>query len=170
MKKMTIPNKYGKLLTPDIKIHRQYFKELCELLGINVIYRAPRPDKHYTTYAEINSNYYEPLLEGCIFEEHPNQQTLKKLGWASELQDSSSIIHIRYDLPNLQQGALFIIPSGLDDGKGRLFRVVRISNIMVYPSSVACELVPEYENDATTTMFDHKNNSLNLLNEEESCL
>lgn len=161
-------NKYGALLTPDIKIARQYFKEMCALIGIQVIYRAPRPDKHYTNYAEIDSNYYEPLLEGCIFEEHPAQQTLNKLGWVSELQANASIIHVRYDLPQIQKGALFIVPSGIDNAKGRVFRLTRLSNIMVYPSSIACEIVPEYENTMSANETkEFKHSSMNLLDEEE---
>ena len=77
---------YGLLLTPDIKLHRKYFEEMTKLIGIKVAYRAPKPDKHYTTYAEIESNYAEPVLVGCIFDEHPTQQTLKKMGWVAELQ------------------------------------------------------------------------------------
>lgn len=70
---MNNPPKYGLLLNSDITLHRQYFKEMTRLIGINVIYRAPRADKHYTTYNEIDSNYYEPILTGCIFEDHPTQ-------------------------------------------------------------------------------------------------
>lgn len=162
--------KYGALLTPDAKIHRRYFKEMCDLIGIKVIYRAPRPDKHYTTYAEINSNYYEPILESCIFDDHPSQRTMRKLGWDSELQTDASIISVRYDLPNIQKGALFIIPSGLDCAQGRVFRLEEISNIMIYPASLTCKLVPEYENTFTNTSYTHENDSFNLLNEEESNL
>lgn len=164
---MNIENKYGILLTPDIKLNRMYFKEMVKLLGINVIYRAVKPGKKYTTYAEIDANYDKPLLEGCIFNEHPDQQTLKKMGWVSELQQNSSIIHVRYDLPNLEQGALFIVPSGLDNAKGRLFRVVKITNIMVYPASIACEIVPEYENTYDPSLNDFKDTSFNLLKEED---
>lgn len=164
---MDAENKYGILLTPDIKIHREYFKEMVQLLGINVIYRSVKPGKKYTTYAEIDANYNPPLLEGCIFNEHPDQQTLKKMGWVSELQQGASIIHVRYDLPDLQQGALFIVPSGLDKAQGRLFRVSRITNIMVYPASIACEIVPEYETTYQETKTDFKRTSFNLLNEEE---
>ena len=71
---------YGLLLTGNITLHRQWFKEMCKLIGIKVIYRAPRPDKHYTTYTEIDANYECPMVVGCIFDEHPEQQTLKKLG------------------------------------------------------------------------------------------
>ncbi|WP_300924732.1 hypothetical protein [uncultured Clostridium sp.] len=71
---------YGSLLNSNIKLYRKWFKEMTSLLGINVIYRAPKSDKNYTTYAEIESNYEKPELVGCIFEEHPEQQTLKKLG------------------------------------------------------------------------------------------
>lgn len=147
--------KYGKLLTPDIKIHRQYFREMIKLLGIRVLYRAPKPGKTYTTYREIDASYENPIMIGCIFDEHPTQQTLKKIGWVSELNENSSFIHVDYDLEGLQQGALFIVPSGLDDGKGRLFRVVKMVNEIVYPSSITCEIVPEYT-DNFESMTDGK--------------
>jgi hypothetical protein len=162
-----ITNKYGTLLTPDIKLHRQWFKEMVKLHGINVIYRAVKPGMKYTTYAELDINFEPPSLEGCIFDEHPTQQTLKKIGWVSELQDSSSIIHVRYDLENIQQGCLFIIPSGLDDGKGRMFRVVKMTTGIIYPASITCEIVPEYENIFSPSLHDHQYTSFNLLNEED---
>lgn len=61
-------NKYGILLTPDIKLHRKYFDEMVKMIGINVFYRAPMPGKSYTLYTEIDSNYYEPMEVGVIFE------------------------------------------------------------------------------------------------------
>lgn len=160
--------KYGTLLGPEIKIHRQYFREMCKLLGIYVLYRAPKAEsKKYTNYAELDASYEEPILVGCIFDEHPTQQTLKKIGWISELQDSSSFIHVDYDLPGLQQGALFIIPSGLDDGKGRLFRVVKMVNSIVYPASMTCEIVPEYlSNFNDVTDYDYNPADMNILHEE----
>ena len=160
--------RYGKLLTPDIKLHRQYFREMVKLIGIHVLYRSPSPNKSWTTYAEVDSNYNPPILIGCIFDEHPTQQTLKKMGWMSELSESSSIIHVDYDLPNIQQDALFIIPSGLDNAKGRLFRVVKLTNSIVYPASISCEIVPEYEDTfEPETIYDYSHSSLNILNDEE---
>ena len=160
-------NKYGTLLNQDIKLHRKYFNEMVKLLGLLVIYRSPKEDKHYTIYSEIESNYNEPMLVGCIFDEHPTQYTLRKMGWAAELQQNASFIHVPYDLPNLQQGALFVIPSGLDDGKGRLFRVVSMSNSIVYPASITCEIVPEYYDTFSEDLYSHKHDSIGILNEEE---
>lgn len=163
--------KYGILLNDNIKLHRSYFNEMVKLLGIQVIYRATLPDKHYTTYAEIESNYDQPLLVGCIFDEHPTQQTLKKMGWVAELQQNSSIIHVPYDLPNLQQGCLFIVPSGIDNAKGRLFRVVSMSNSIVYPASVSCEIVPEYEDTfIPETNYDYTHSTDNLISEEQESM
>lgn len=163
--------KYGMLLRADAKLWRQYFREMVKLNGIYVIYRAPYKGKSWTTYGEIDSNYNPPMVVGCIFDEHPTQQTLKKIGWVSELQDGASIIHVDYDLPELQQGALFIIPSGLDTGKGRLFRVVKLMNSIVYPASITCQIVPEYEDTfIPETSYDYVNNSFTLLNEEEDNL
>lgn len=159
---------YGLLLRPsDIKLNRKYFKEMCSLLGIKVVYRAPRQDKNYTTYTEIESNYLPAEVVNCIFEEHPEQQTAKKLGWIAELQEDASIIHVPYDLHDIQVGALFIVPSGIDNAKGRLFRVVKLSTIMIYPASISCMIVPEYENTFVNNQFEHKHTNFNLLIEEE---
>ena len=159
---------YGLLLNQkDILLQRQYFDEMCSMIGVKVIHRAPRPDKHYTTYSEIESNYFEPELVGCIFDEHPNQRTMKKLGWNAELDTSVSIISVPYDLRGLQQGSLFIIPSAFDNAKGRLFRVVEITSIMIYPCSLTCKIVPEYENTFSENQFNHQCNSFNLLNRED---
>ena len=159
--------KFGLLLNQNIKLHRTYFKEMVGLLGINVIYRAPRPDKHWTIYTEIESNYEKPEVVGCIFQEHPDQKTMKNLGWVSELDETASIISVPYDLQGLQAGSLFIVPSGLDNAEGRLFRVVELSTIMIYPASITCKLVPEYENTFSSSQYNHKHSSFNLLNEED---
>ena len=159
---------YGLLLKQkDILLQRKYFEECVTLLGVKVIHRAPRPGKTYTTYAEIQSNYFEPEAVGCIFDEHPNQRTMKKLGWNAELGEGASIISVPYDLEGLQQGSLFIIPSAFDKTKGRLFRVVEITGIMIYPASLTCKLVPEYENILESSTLSHKITSFNLLNREE---
>lgn len=159
---------YGLLLKQkDILLQRKYFEECVTLLGVKVIHRAPRPGKTYTTYAELSTNYFNPVAVGCIFDEHPNQRTMKKLGWNAELGENASIISVPYDLEGLQQGSLFIIPSAFDNTKGRLFRVVEITGIMIYPASLTCKLVPEYENNFTSDSFDHKFNSFNLLARED---
>ena len=161
---MSQPSNYGILLNTDIKLHRQWFIEMCNLIGIKVIFRAPLPNKTYNGYGELNSFYKLPQIVGCIFEEHPSQQTLKKLGWVAELQESASIIHVSYDLEGLQQGSLFIIPSGLDNTQGRLFKVVKMSNSIIYPASMTCEIVPEYENAFVPENLTHKHTDFNLLN------
>lgn len=91
----------GMLYGPQIKLHRQYFREAVKLLGIYVLYRAPKKDKHWTTYGEIESNYELPIKIGCLFHDHPDQKTMKKIGWVSELQEQASIIEVDYDLPNI---------------------------------------------------------------------
>ena len=160
-------NKYGILIQPSIKLHRQWFKEMVKLHGIWVLYRAPLKSKHYTTYAEIDSNFAQPLKIGCIFDQYPSQRTMKKLGWVSELEENASIIHVDYDLPDLQVGALFIVPSGLDDGKGRLFKVTKMSTKMIYPASITCEIIPEYEDTLEDEVIsDFTDLSFNLLQDE----
>lgn len=159
---------YGFLLNKqDILLQRSYFNELVSMLGVQVKHRAPRPDKHYTTYSEITANYFEPEEVGCIFTEHLDQKTMKKLGWNSELTTEASLISVPYDLNGLQQGSLFYVPSAFDNTSDRLFRVVEISSIMIYPASLTCRLVPEYENTFSPNLHDHTKNSFNLLRTEE---
>ena len=60
---------YGILIKQkDILQQRKYFQEMAKMIGVKTIYYAPRPDKHWTTYAEIKSNYFEPKIVDCIFE------------------------------------------------------------------------------------------------------
>lgn len=161
-----INSNYGILLSEkDIKLHRKYFAEMTKLLGINVLYRQLLPGKKWTSYAEIDANYSSPTIVGCIFSQYPDQQTMKKLGWVSELEKAVSIISVPYDLP-IQVGALFIVPSGIDSSEGRLFRVTRLSNIMIYPASMTCELVPEYMDTFSTSLYQHRDDSFNVLGEE----
>ena len=157
---------YGLLLNKDIKLARGWFKEMTRLLGINVLYRAPKPGQKYTKYTEIDTNYMPPEVVGCIFNEHPDQKTMKKMNWVAELQDGESVIHVPYDLHDLQVGALFIVPGGIDNSIGRLFRVTELSNIMIYPASMSCKIVPQYKDDFDKQLLDHSTNSFNLLEEE----
>lgn len=159
---------YGILLTPEIKLHRQYFKECVKLLGINCIYKAPIPGKTFDQHGDLATNYQKGEVIGVIFQEHPDQKTLKKMGWVAELQENSSIIHVPYDLHDIQVGALFIIPSGLDKAEGRVFRVISMQNIMVYPASIACEIAPEYEDiDEPVLHNDFSQNTVTLLRDNE---
>jgi len=158
----------GLLLNADnIKLHRQYFEEMCRLLGIMVIYRAPREGKTWDRYGELDTFYYEPVVVGCIFDEHPTIWTMKKLGWNAEQNDTAPVIYVPYNLKNLQVGALFILPSGIDNSDGRVFRVVKMSMKSVYPASIACELAPEFEDVFEKGQAEHEDNDFNLLNNEE---
>jgi hypothetical protein len=164
------PNNYGLLLNKNIKLHRAWFKQMVKLIGINCIYKAPLPGKHFDGHGDLDTDYYPGQIVGCIFQDHPDQKTLKKMGWVAELQEGSSIIHVPYDLEHIQVGALFIVPSGIDNAKGRVFRVISMQNIMIYPASIACEIAPEYESTTERTQvedFSHQNFTMLVDNEED---
>ena len=161
-------NPYGLLISgKDLLLQRKYFEECTKLIGVQVRHLAPRPDKHYTTYSEIKSNYYEPVVTGCIFNEFPDQKTMRKFGWTAELDTQESIISVPYDLEGLQKGSLFYIPVAYDPSQYRLFRVVEISGIMIYPASLTCKLVLEYTDTVATNSTNYTRTSYNLLNRED---
>lgn len=157
-------NDYGLLLNPNIKLHRLYFKQMVKLLGINCRYRAPMNNKTFDKLGDLETDYYPAETVGCIFQDHPDQKTLKKMGWVAELQEGASIIHVPYDLKGLEVGALFTVPSGLDNAEGRVFRVISMQNIMVYPASIACEIAPEYlDTDELVLTQDFSKTNFNVL-------
>lgn len=160
---------YGLLVTKDIKLHRTWFKQMTALHGINCKYRAPRDNKTYDIHGDLQTGYMPEILVGCLFAEHPDQKSLKKAGWVAELQEGSSLIHVPYDLPGLQVGALFEVPSGLDFGKSRTFRVISMSNVMIYPASIACEIALEYESVDEQRLITaaHENEDMPLLIDRE---
>jgi hypothetical protein len=159
---------YGLLINKDIKLHRLYFKQMVKLLGINCQYYAPLLNKHFDSLGDLRTDYAPAETVGCIFQDHPDQKTLKKMGWVAELQEGSSIIHVPYDLKGLQIGALFSIPSGLDNAEPRLFRVISMQNIMVYPASIACEIAVEYESsDELSLTQDFSDHNFTVLVDHE---
>lgn len=159
-----IETDYGILLNNNMKLQRHYFKEMTKLLGINCKYYAPLANKKFNTYGDLESNYQEAISVAVIFEEHPDQKTLKKLGWVAELQESSSLIHVPYDLPGLEVGALFEVPGGLDTAKERLFRVISMKVGMICPASITCEIAPEYINTSPVAeTYDFKQNNFTKL-------
>lgn len=167
----TEAEKTGLLLDPEnIKLHRLYFSQMCQLLGIKVLYRAPiDSSKQYNGYGELDSHYLPAISVNCIWDEHPSEKTMKKLGWNTELADTTAVIHVPYDLQGLQAGCLFIIPSGLDNTTGRVFKVLRMTNIAIYPASISCELGPMLKNtDEKSTIQDFKHTNFNLLEGEEN--
>lgn len=147
----------------NLKLQRNAFNEMLRLVGIQVIHYAPRPGKHYTTYAEIKTNFEDPVVTGCIFEEHPTQKTMKKLGWNAEQQEEASLISVPYDLANVQAGSIFVLPSGIDNAQGRLFRVVDMSTIMMSPACITCKLVPEWESRIPEAQQKRTEHNFNLL-------
>ena len=152
----------------NLKLQRFYFEQMVKLIGINVVYRAPKEgSKEYNGYGELDTFYHEPQVVGCIFVEHPNQYTMKKMGWNAELEESVSLIQVPYDLKGLQRGALFIVPSGLDNAKGRLFKVEDMQTIAITPPYITCKLAPVWESTFEQGQFSHVQNDFNLLNDEE---
>lgn len=163
-------NDYGLLINGDIKLHRKWFKEMARLHGIRFEYRAPKSSKDFDLHGDLDTNYYPPEKIFAIFNEHPDQKSLKKMGWVAELQEGSSLISVEYDLPHLEVGALFTIPAGLDNALPRTFRVISLSNIMIYPASITCEIAPEYESTEEKSQlvdFSGQNFTLLLDNEED---
>ena len=150
-------------------LQRFYFEELVRLKGMNVLYRKLKPGmKQYDLHGELDAVYEPAVVVGCLYDQFTDQKTMKKLGWNAEREEQTPIIHVPYDLEDIQAGCLFIIPSGLDNAKGRVFKVLDMSTIAIYPASIACKLGPVLENEfERAQVHDFTQSNFNLLNEEE---
>lgn len=147
----------------NIKLHRMWFSQMVQLIGIQVQYRSPKDNKHYDQYGELDTYYNAPITIGCIFNEHKDQRTMRKLGWNAELDDTTSLITVAYDTPNIQVGALFSIPSGIDNAPDRIFRVIKMSVGAIYPATITCEIAPIMLDTFDSRSIDYVNNDMNQL-------
>ena len=61
----------------NIELNRFYFAQTVKLIGINVLYRAPRKDqKQYDLHGELDALYTEPIVVGCIYNEHTDRKSV----------------------------------------------------------------------------------------------
>lgn len=158
----------GLLLNDNALMYRDYFEEAVTLIGIYVIYMAPIAGKKYNGYGEFEDYFLPPVRVGSIFEEHPKQSTMKKLGWAAETTETPPIIHLPYNLPNLQVGGIVIVPSGVDNSKGRVFRIIAMDlSEMIYPSTIVCKLAPEFKSSSEKSDLNHTDNNFSVLLQNE---
>lgn len=130
------------LVKADALRFRRYFKEVLKLYGIDgMYYQVKEGTAGFNSQGEFSALYEQPVPCQMLFDQVPKISTLKKLGWTSELDQNQPIIYVDFDLPGICMGALFSIEDPLRPGKGRLFRVTKLQVDLVYPSSVACQIV-----------------------------
>ena len=152
----------------NLKLQRFYFEQSVRLKGIRVICRVPKPgSKNYNGHGELDEFFLDPKPVYCFFVEHPNQYTMKKMGWVAELNEDVSLIQVPYNTQGIQRGTLFIVPSGIDNAQGRLFMVEDMSSIMITPAYITCKIAPVYMSTFEPSQLTHATSNFNLLNEEE---
>ena len=130
------------LVKSDALMHRRYFQEMLKLYGIDAMYFEVKEEtKTYNEAGEFSAYYKDPIPCQVIFDQVPKVSTLKKLGWTTEKDENQPIVHVDYELPGIQIGACFSIEDPLRPGKGRLFRISKMSLGIIYPSYITCQLV-----------------------------
>ena len=150
------------LVKSDALMHRHYFKEMLKLYGIDGMYFQVKEDTiNYNETGELSAEYLEPIPCQMIFDQVPKVSTLKKLGWTTELDQSQPLIHVDFDLKGLQIGACFNIEDPLRPGKGRLFRVTKLSVGIIYPMCVTCQIVAILGDKPEKTLQPEKALSIN---------
>lgn len=144
------------ILQNDLLLQRYWFEEVLDLYGISAKYYQLKPGCKFTSAGELSSNYYDPIKARILFDQVPKISTLKRLGWVTELDQNSSLIHVKFDTPGIQFGCIYSIKDPLTPDKGRLFRITKLQTGIIYPAAVTCQIVPILGTDpeATTEPYD----------------
>lgn len=130
------------LIKKDALMFRRYFQEMLRKYGIDCSYfEAKEGTVKYNVNGELSAEYKDPIGTQVLFDQVPKVSTLKKLGWSTSNDESQPLIHVDFDLPGLQVGCLFSIEDPLRPGRGRLFRVTKMSVGIIYPMCVTAQVV-----------------------------
>lgn len=135
----------GLLNRQDSTIFRQYFREMCMLIGISVGYQYV-VKQEMTIHSEDNSELSMPIRLDILFDENPSTNTLNKIGWVSETGDMKPIIaNLPYNTPNLTVNARLTIESSDGVARPRVFRITKIMADLEFPDAYTCALVPVFD-------------------------
>ncbi len=155
----------GLLIRGKDNLHKKFFKEMAKLLGIEVKYRYFIDNsKHYTIHAEQRGKLSEPVDIDIIFQEYPDQKTLRQHGWFSENPDDKAYVaQVPSDLIGLQRGCYIDIPYGAKKDTYRTFRITDISSIIVHPESYYVRLAPEFDTIVHEVDHNYSDTSFNFI-------
>ena len=130
------------LIKKDALMFRKYFREMLRKYGIDCSYfQVIEGTAEYNVNGEFSADYHDPISSQVLFDQIPKISTLKKLGWNTSVEESQPLVHVDYDLPGLQIGCLFSIEDPMRPGKGKLFRVTKMSMGIIYPMCVTAQVV-----------------------------
>lgn len=156
------PRKRSLVKNDALAFQKHYFKEILQLYGVDSMYYEVIDEtvKH-TVNGEFSCEYKDPIPTQLLFDQVPKVSTLKKLGWATELDQSQSLVHLNFDLPNVRVGAALSIEDPLRPGKGRLFRITKMSMGIIYPMCVTAQIVPVLGDTPEKTLQPEKAEEIN---------
>ena len=98
-----------------------------------------------TIHSEPNIELSDPIQMDIIFNENPTVDTLRKHGWATEINGNLPVIaQLPYDAPGLARYARIIIPPVGNVTRERIFEITAISTFLEYPDCWTVQLAPVY--------------------------
>lgn len=127
----------------EVNYLRSQFKEAVKQLGVPFRYQFPLGN-NLDDFAQPAPDGYSNELEIYgIFDGEPKLKTYRNLGWVVEKSDNLPfLIHIPFDTPNIQKGALFKTSGQITGIKERVFQVTELTTGLVCPDHIVCQIVP----------------------------
>lgn len=143
----------GLLNQGDSRIFRQYFKEMCKLIGQRVAYQYVLKQE-MTMHSEDKSKLSMPIPLDILFDDNPSIDTLNRLGWVSELNSQQPIVvNLPYSTPNLTVNARITVESVDGTPRPRVFKITKIQSDLEYPDAYTCAMVPVYDQYEQTNNY-----------------
>lgn len=159
----------GYLTDRDVRIYRNWFKEMARLRGQHVLYRYPTKVDP-TIHSELLTELSEPIEMDIIFQENPRTATLKKIKWVSEFPDDKPYIAILpFDAPNLcTECVISVRPVDSLNETYRDFKITSINTILEFPESWTCTVAPIFDTLPDTPKNDYDASNFNYIDASKS--
>lgn len=159
----------GYLTDRDVRIYRNWFREMAHLRGIPVQYRYPvKLDP--TIHSEMLTELSDPIDMDIIFETNPRTSVLKQIKWISEFpNDKPYIAILPYEAPNLcTECTIAIHPIDNLNETPREFKITSINTILEFPESWTCTVAPIFDTLDGTPKNDYDDSNFNYIDGSKS--
>ena len=133
----------GLISEQEVIYLREQFNETVKQLGVPFIYQYPLGN-NLDDFAQPAPDGYSVELEVYgLFDGEPKLKTYRNLGWVVEKGDNPPfLLHIPFDTPHIQKGALFKISGQFTGIEARVFQVTELTTGLVCPDHIVCQIVP----------------------------
>lgn len=141
----------GSLYRNDINKYKKYFNEAAKLLGVDVSYKyLIKRNTEKQSGESVYSEYSQPIIQSVVVEQGlPKVDSLKQLGWFTDINMEQLLVDFSISTPNLQEGCRFSFISNENEEQNKEYIIIKMSNSLLYPACIKCLCQPLLATEST---------------------